>query len=217
LFNYLKNGLLQESVAVELSNNLCYNFFNVGVGTMLRIISGEFGGRKIKTLPGRDTRPTSDRVREALFNVLQPRLKGCNFLDLYAGSGAIGIEALSRGAARAVFIEANSSAIKVIRENLTRLSLLDRAEVIWAELPAGLDIAAARAYKFDLIFMDPPYWQNLVEPILIKLGEQDLLAAQGWVVAETAAREPLPAEAGNLACFREKRYGDTRLSYYSIQ
>ncbi len=182
---------------------------------MLRIISGEFGGQKIKTLPGRETRPTSDRVREALFNVWQPRLKECFFLDLYAGSGAIGIEALSRGAARAVFIEANSSAIKVIKENLARLNLLDRAEVIWAKLPAGLEIVAAKGYKFDLIFMDPPYGQNLASPILIKLGEQDLLVDLGWVAAETAAREPLPAGVGNLECFREKRYGDTRLSYYS--
>ncbi len=183
---------------------------------MLRIISGAYGGQKIKTLPGRETRPTSDRVREALFNVLQPRLPGCFFLDLYAGSGAIGIEALSRGAARAVFIEANSSAVKVIRENLTRLNLLDRAEVIWAKLPAGLDIAAATGHKFDLVFVDPPYLKNLVEPTLIKLGELDLLNALGWVAAETAAREQLPARLDNLECFKEKRYGDTRLSYYSM-
>lgn len=183
---------------------------------MLRIISGEFGGQKIKTRPGRETRPTSDRVREALFNVLQPCLPGCFFLDLYAGTGCIGIEALSRGARQAVFIEADFLAVRLIRENLTRLNLLDRAKLIQAKLPAGLKTAVTLGYKFDLVYIDPPYWHNLVEPTLKELAALDLLTDSGLAVAETAVKEPLPARAGNLMCFREKTYGDTRLGYYAM-
>lgn len=183
---------------------------------MLRVISGTVGGQKLKTLRGLETRPTADRVREALFNVLNPRIPKCRFLDLYAGTGAIGIEALSRGADQVVFIDVNPAAVQVIRENLSRMQLLDRAEVICAKLPRGLELVAARGYKFELVFVDPPYWNSLGEPTLNKLSFNNLLAAEGWVVLETAAKEqPLPTSVGGLECFRQKRYGDTRLSYFS--
>jgi 16S rRNA (guanine(966)-N(2))-methyltransferase RsmD len=181
---------------------------------MLRVISGNYGGQKLKTLPGRETRPTADRVREALFNVLNPRILNCRFLDLYAGSGAVGVEALSRGAEQATFIDANPKAVKIIQENLMHLGLQEQSEVICAKLPEGLNRIGAKGYKFDLVFVDPPYWKDLGVNVLSVVNQYNLLSANGWVIVETAAKETLPKVIEGLECFREKRYGDTRLSYF---
>src|SRR5712692_3630976 len=118
----------------------------------MRVIGGEFRSRLLKSLPGLDVRPTPDRLREALFNVLAPRIEGAVFADVYAGTGAVGIEALSRGAARAVFLEQNRSAIRVIRENLRALGLEARAEV-----RHGGAAAVLPGIEANLVFLDPPY------------------------------------------------------------
>jgi 16S rRNA (guanine(966)-N(2))-methyltransferase RsmD len=118
----------------------------------MRVIGGEFRSRRLKTLPGLDTRPTPDRLREALFNVLAPRIEGVAFLDAYAGTGAVGIEALSRGAARAVFIERNRAAVEVIRGNLEALGAAGRADVLLG--PVRLVLPRRRA---EIVFVDPPY------------------------------------------------------------
>src|SRR5690348_13936072 len=118
----------------------------------MRVIGGEFRSRILKSLPGLDVRPTPDRLRETLFNVLAPRIEGAVFADLYAGTGAVGIEALSRGAARAVFIEQNRDAVRVIRENLRSLGLEPRAD-----LRQGRVLALASVIHADIVFLDPPY------------------------------------------------------------
>ena len=118
----------------------------------MRVIAGEFRSRRLKSLPGLDTRPTPDRLRETLFNVLAPRLPDCVFLDIYAGTGAVGIEALSRGARRGIFIEKNRAAVDVIRENLATLGLDSRAEVFTGK--AAMVLERVRA---DIAFLDPPY------------------------------------------------------------
>lgn len=118
----------------------------------MRIIAGEFRSRKLKTLPGLDTRPTPDRLRESLFSILMPRLEGSVFLDAYAGTGAVGLEALSRGAARAIFIERSKAAAQVLRDNLTTLGLLDRAKLIQGAVTTYL-----AAQQADIVFLDPPY------------------------------------------------------------
>src|SRR5579872_3197204 len=118
----------------------------------MRVIAGEFRSRKLATLPGMATRPTPDRLRESLFNILAPRIEGATFMDVYAGTGAVGIEALSRGAGRAIFIERNRAAVEVIRENLSSLGLDNRSEVFTGKSILVLDRLAA-----DIVFLDPPY------------------------------------------------------------
>src|SRR5438445_10899590 len=118
----------------------------------MRVIAGEFRSRRLKTLPGQALRPTPDRLREALFNILSPRIAGATFLDSYAGSGAVGIEALSRGAAHATFIEKHPAAVDLIRENLAALGLEDRANIV-----RGAAATALPSHQADIYFLDPPY------------------------------------------------------------
>src|SRR5689334_14077473 len=117
----------------------------------VRVIAGEFRSRRLKTLPGLALRPTPDRLREALFNVLAPRIEGATFLDAYAGSGAVGIEALSRGASHAIFLEKHPAAVRVLRENLASLGIEDRATIVQSAATAALP-----RYTADIYFLDPP-------------------------------------------------------------
>ena len=118
----------------------------------MRVIAGEFRSRRLKSIPGDATRPTPDRLRETLFNILAPQIEGAAFLDAYAGTGAVGIEALSRGAARAIFIEQNRAAAAVIRENLKALGIESRAQVLQGKVSALL-----KKVQADIVFLDPPY------------------------------------------------------------
>ena len=118
----------------------------------MRVIAGKFRSRRLKSLPGLNTRPTPDRLRETLFNILSPRMEGCAFVDAYAGTGAVGIEALSRGARRAVFIDRSRAAVEVIRENLASLGLTGRSEVF-----TGKTLAVLERVDADIVFLDPPY------------------------------------------------------------
>lgn len=172
----------------------------------MRVIGGEFRSRLLKTLPGLDTRPTPDRLREALFNVLAPEIAGTVFLDAYAGTGAVGIEALSRGAARAVFIERGRAAVDIIRQNLDSLGLRDRAEVIQGRAVAWLAHRTA-----DIIFLDPPYRleADYGESLRI-LGE----SAAGLVVVQHWRRFDPGAEHGALRRVRVLTHGDNSLSFY---
>jgi len=173
----------------------------------LRVIAGEFRSRLLKSLPGLDTRPTPDRLREALFNVLAPQIEGAVFLDAYAGTGAVGIEALSRGAKRAIFVERNRAAVEVIRENLASLGIADRAEVFTGKAEPVLERTAA-----DIVFLDPPYaLTKEYEQSLATLGER----AKGLVVAQHAFRQPLAESYANLHRTRTLRQGDNALSFYS--
>jgi 16S rRNA (guanine(966)-N(2))-methyltransferase RsmD len=172
----------------------------------MRIIAGEFRSRRLKTLPGLDTRPTPDRLREALFNVLAPNIAGMVFLDLYAGSGSVGIEALSRGARRAVFVEKSRAAAQVIRDNLQALGLESRAEVFTSKPAPVLERLAA-----DIVFLDPPYEiQREYETAMNTLagGNSKL------VIVQHASRAPLHPAYGRLRRFRILKQGDNSLSFY---
>jgi 16S rRNA (guanine966-N2)-methyltransferase len=172
----------------------------------MRVIGGEFRSRRLKTLPGLATRPTPDRLREALFNVLTPVIADAVFLDAYAGSGAVGIEALSRGARRCVFVEKNRAAVEVIRDNLATLGLAGRSEVY-----TGKTAAVLERVKADIVFLDPPYELG---------GEYDAalgaLAAAGskLVIAQHSSRVELATEFGTLRRYRVLRQGDNSLSFY---
>ena len=174
----------------------------------LRVIAGEFRSRFLKSLPGLDTRPTPDRLREALFNVLAPQIEGTVFLDAYAGTGAVGIEALSRGASRAIFVERNRAAVEVIRDNLAALGIADRAEVFTGKATPVLERVTA-----DILFLDPPY-------ALVKEYEQSLALlgdrATGLVVVQHPHRQPLEESYGHLQRTRILRQGDNALSFYQV-
>ena len=172
----------------------------------MRVIAGEFRSRLLKSLPGLDTRPTPDRLRETLFNVLAPRIGGAIFADLYAGTGAVGIEALSRGAARAVLIEQNRAAVTVIRNNLVSLGIESRAEVRVGRISAFLPSIDA-----DIFFLDPPYrLENEYEISMTILGPK----APPLVVAQHASRFSLLESYGRLKRTRVLRQGDNSLSFF---
>lgn len=180
------------------------------------MIAGEWGGRRLATPAGRTTRPTSDRVREAAFSRLSSRyrLPGARVLDLYAGSGALGIEALSRGAASAVWVESDRGAAAVIEKNLTTLGGADRGRVVVADAVGAIARLAGEGLRFDGVFLDPPYGQGLVEPTLARLAAAGLLAEGGWVVAETERGEAAAGTVTGLVAVREDLYGDTKLALY---
>jgi len=169
----------------------------------MRVIGGEFRSRRLKSLPGLETRPTPDRLRETLFNVLATRLADCVFMDVYAGTGAVGIEALSRGARRCLFIEKNRAAVEVIRENLATLGLQNRAEVFSSKAVTVIERVQA-----DIAFLDPPYE-------LVKEYELAMTALKtALVVVQHSSRFTPQEEYGELRRYREIKQGDNVLSFY---
>jgi 16S rRNA (guanine966-N2)-methyltransferase len=185
----------------------------------MRVIAGTYRSRILKSLKGLALRPTSDRLRETLFNVLGPGVSGARFLDLFAGTGAIGIEALSRGAAEVVFIENHPPAAKLIRRNLDSLGIGSRFTVLPMDALRGLTALASRKplsrRGFDCIFLDPPYAAaEEYARVLEFLGTAELLAHGGIVVAEHRHTFSLSEEAGALKRFRVLKQGDAALSFY---
>lgn len=149
----------------------------------MRVIAGKARRLNLKTIPGQDTRPTTDRIKETLFNILQPDIPDCRFLDLFAGSGAIGIEALSRGAAYAVFVEKNPRACACIRDNLSFTKLADDGKLLNMDVLQGLRSLEGKG-TFDCIFMDPPYKQELERQALSYLSECSLVGEQTQIIIE---------------------------------
>ena len=170
----------------------------------MRVIGGEFRSRRLKTLPGRDTRPTPDRLRETLFDILASRISGAVFLDAYAGTGAVGIEALSRGAARCVFLEQSRAAVEVIRENLHTLSIEARATVV-----AGKVAAALGRYPADIVFLDPPYEKETEYGAALEKAQTPLV-----IVQHSFHFDPGDTLRG-FGRTRQVRQGDNVLSFYS--
>jgi 16S rRNA (guanine(966)-N(2))-methyltransferase RsmD len=170
----------------------------------MRVVAGIYGGRRLGAPPGSVTRPTSDRVREALFSVLGPSVREARVLDLYAGSGALGIEALSRGAASAVFVDRSRQAIQAVRANLEALSI--EADVRPIEARAALRAASARREAYDLVFLDPPYRHTAGLGRELSEALVAVLAPGARVVTESDRRAPLQLD---LPLADERRYGDT--------
>ena len=152
----------------------------------MRVIAGSARRLLLKTIEGMDTRPTTDRIKETLFNMLNTQIPGCTFLDLFSGSGAIGIEALSRGAKQAFFVESNPEAVSCIRENLSRTHLEEGALVLNCDVIAGLKKLEGRNPRFDIIFMDPPYRKGFEEKIIPYLLESALVREGTQIIVETA-------------------------------
>ncbi len=172
----------------------------------MRVIAGEFRSRKLISLPGEETRPTPDRLRETLFSILLPRLRGARFLDAYAGTGAVGIEALSRGAAHAIFLENNKGALDVIRRNLETLGILNRGMMV-----SGHVLKSLPRQQADIVFLDPPYdMPREYRAVLRLLGD----APPQLAIVQHSFRQELDEVYGQLARYRQVRQGDNVLSFY---
>ncbi len=180
----------------------------------MRVVSGALKGRALKSVPGKTTRPTTDKVKEAIFNMIGPYFEGGLALDLFAGSGSLGIEALSRGIECSIFIDNDMKAIQTIRENLENLKLNDCSEVYRTSADQALKAVSKRGLKFRIIFLDPPYKKQKLESILKVIHEQSLLSTDGVVVCEHSYEVTLPDQVLSLAKTKSERYGITSVSLY---
>ncbi len=181
----------------------------------MRLTGGLDRGRKLKSPRGLKTRPTASKVREAVFNILGPAPQG-DVLDLFAGTGALGLEALSRGAPRAVFVEREPKALSALRKNLGELGLHARATVVGRDVLAALAALAAEGRRFSWVFVDPPYAAGAVEGVLRALGCHRLVAG-GVVIVEHDKRNVPPNDCGGLILTDRRYYGDTGLSFYRCE
>lgn len=180
----------------------------------MRIVGGSLGGRVLRAPAGAATRPTSEKVRQAIFNILPP-CDGAEVLDVFAGSGALGIEALSRGAAHATFFETAKPALAAVRANLAELALEDRATVLAGDA-VGLAARHQSAAPWRLVFVDPPYRSDLAVRAVLALPPANL-APQAVIVIEHDRRNAPPDELGSLLRTDERRYGDTLVSFYRVR
>jgi 16S rRNA (guanine966-N2)-methyltransferase len=185
----------------------------------MRIIAGKYRGRKLKSPPSVAARPTSDRLRETLFNILAPRIEGARFLDLCAGTGAVGIEALSRGAAQVTFVDQSRKMCALIEANVDALEVeQNEVEIVSAEASEFLRRRGKKVTEpFDIIFYDPPYAANY-EPPLDNLGDmtRSLVSKEGIVIVEHSSKNALNGEFGELKRYRHLKQGDSSLSFYSL-
>lgn len=183
----------------------------------MRIVAGTARGIRLKMVPGNHVRPTADRVKESLFNVLGPFFDGGNVLDLFAGTGGLGIEALSRGMEYAVFIDKSSASTAVVQENLKKSKLNEKAETHSCDARVALKKLKERGICFQIIFMDPPYHDELIIKLLEVVSEYGLLSRDGVIIAEHAKDFYMPKEIATLERTRSLSYGNTFMSLYYIK
>jgi len=183
----------------------------------MRIISGTSKGRKLVTPRSQSLRPTSDRVKESMFNILQDDIVGKVVLDLFAGTGNLGIEALSRGAKKTIFVEKGRQALRLIERNLTQFGLEERSEILPKDAIRAIGILKQRGESFDLILMDPPYEKGLIQRTLMKLNSYPIYHKDSILVIEHDRREPLSTVMDGWNLIRQRRIGDTVISFLTPQ
>jgi 16S rRNA (guanine966-N2)-methyltransferase len=183
----------------------------------MRVIAGIYKGRRLKTLEGLSVRPTSDRLRETIFNILTPRIEGARFADICAGSGAIGIEALSRGAQYVTFIESSLKAARIISENLRNCGIRRDYRVINRDVIRALKNLAAEKAQFDIIYFDPPYSSELYTPVMWVIAKYELLAEGGVLIVEHRRQSPLAPNYDQLRPYRQLAQGETHLTFFGIE
>ena len=177
----------------------------------MRVITGTARGRRLKELKGNETRPTTDRVKEGIFNIIQFDIEGRRVLDLFGGTGQLGIECLSRGAESATFVDARTDATNLIRENLALTELSDRAKVLTADYAGVLSSATE---KYDIVFLDPPYETKLLERSLELISQFDILREHGIIVCESPQEKTLPELSEPYHKYRAYRYGKIKVTIY---
>ena len=179
----------------------------------MRIISGTSKGRNLATPKSQSLRPTSDRVKESIFNILREEIEGRMVLDLFAGTGNLGIEALSRGAKKVIFVEKGRHALGLIQRNLTRFGLEEKSEILPIDAHQAIGILKLRGKFFDLIFMDPPYEKGLIEKTITKLNSHQIYHRDSLLVIEHHRRELLPPIINRWNLIRQRQMGDTVISF----
>ncbi|MCJ7856790.1 16S rRNA (guanine(966)-N(2))-methyltransferase RsmD [Lachnospiraceae bacterium NSJ-143] len=182
----------------------------------MRVISGTARGSRLKSPEGVSTRPTTDRIKESLFNIVAPDLYDCRFLDLFSGSGSIAIEALSRGACEAVLVDNSPHALEIIKENLEHTKLDKKAEVIKTDAVSALKQLSSAQRKFDIIFMDPPYASGLYSDVLETVVKLGILDKYGIIIAEQSSKEEIINIKG-LVNYRVKDYKTTKMAFYALE
>jgi 16S rRNA (guanine966-N2)-methyltransferase len=180
----------------------------------MRIIGGALKGRKLFAPRGATTRPTANRIREALFSIIGPAVGDAAVLDLFAGSGALALEALSRGARTAVLVESDGKALETMRRNVQRLGLEGRVRLIRWNAARSLDCVRGLRPPFDLVFIDPPYGRGFLAPAMANLTAAVALAPGALVVVEHAISDPVPPTTAGLALEDQRRYGKTLVSFF---
>jgi 16S rRNA (guanine966-N2)-methyltransferase len=180
----------------------------------LRICGGEFRGRRLASFRGLTLRPTPEHIREAIFNILGQDLHDVEVLDLFAGTGALGLEALSRGALKAVFVDKSPQAVAVIKENVKNLMVQDRVQVVRYDLTRGLTPLDRVDGDFKLVFLDPPYGKNMAETVLQKLDRWPRLKPGSIIVAEHFEKELIPSSFQSLELREKRSYGQTAVSIF---
>lgn len=178
----------------------------------MRVITGSARGAKLKTLDGLSTRPTSDRVKEAVFNIIQFQIEGRRVLDLFGGSGQLAIEALSRGAEYGVIVDESREAVNIIKENLKKVKFDQKTSVFQMDYMRYLSSCRE---KFDVIFLDPPYAEKMLENALRKISEIDILSEGGIIVCERPREKIIPATVGDLIASKDYVYGKTAINIYT--
>ncbi|MHB1295440.1 MAG: 16S rRNA (guanine(966)-N(2))-methyltransferase RsmD [Anaerolineae bacterium] len=182
----------------------------------MRVIAGSAKGRPLLPVPGEGTRPITDRVKSALFNILGPDIEGATFLDLFAGTGGVGIEALSRGAERAVFLDLSRKAIATLRKNLETTGLSDRAEIIAGDAFRYL-AQAPSDLAFDYVYVAPPQYEDLWARALLALHEKPILAPDGLIIVQIFPKEFHPVDTPSFELVDERHYGSTALLFYQLR
>ncbi|TDF98271.1 16S rRNA (guanine(966)-N(2))-methyltransferase RsmD [Paenibacillus piri] len=180
----------------------------------MRVISGTAKGRPLKAVPGIGTRPTTDKVKEAIFSMIGPYFDGGHVLDLFAGTGGLSIEALSRGMERAVLTDIDKKSIETIRQNLQAAGFAERAELYRNDALRAIKALTKRAAKFDLVFLDPPYRLKVVQSLVEQLDEADLLSPDATIVLEHDTDDVYREPIGRLQWIRRAEYGDTAVTIY---
>lgn len=188
----------------------------IGGIVILRIISGSAKGMKIVTLEGENTRPTSDRTRESLFNIINPMIIESRVLDVFSGSGAISLEALSRGAASAVAIDKDKQAAKIIKTNIEKTGFSDKCRLMTLDFKQALIMLSNEKCLFDIIYIDPPYNRGLAVDSAKLISKLGLLANGGILICEHDSKENMPTSIHNLVLFDRRKYGKATLTFYKL-
>ncbi|GER68181.1 putative rRNA methyltransferase YlbH [Weizmannia acidilactici] len=181
----------------------------------MRVISGSQKGTVLKAVPGMGTRPTTDKVKEAVFNMIGPYFKKGLGLDLYAGSGGLGIEALSRGMDKMIFVDKDPKALQTVKTNLAKCGFKTRSEVYRNDAERALKVLAKRGLAFDAVFLDPPYKKQKLAALLEFIAANHLLVENGYVVCEHDAGLSMPENIGNLITYKIAKYGITGITIYT--
>lgn len=183
----------------------------------MRVISGKAKGQALKAPTGLNTRPTADRVKESIFNIIQTELYNSLIIDLFAGSGSLGIEALSRDADKVYFIDNNKNSVRLIEENLKKTKLINNSQIIQMDVLSGIMKLREYKVKANIIFLDPPYSKGFIEPTLEAIYSSHILESDGIVIVEHSIKENIPNNIDKLKKYRSNKYGDVVISFYRLE